>query len=85
MEWTKRWVLTCPAWNVLLLTRRQLILEKQLWLLTGLQMQSMGRDKSAPVPACDTGRILELYGNLCKFATVLLRHAAVQPLTAIVS
>ena len=39
------------------------LLEQQLWLLTGFQLQSLGR---APKPQCDTGKILELYGNLCK-------------------
>jgi hypothetical protein len=48
------------------LTLHQLILEKQLWLLTGLQMQSVGHGKSTPTPECNTGKILELYGNLCK-------------------
>ncbi|KAF1939536.1 hypothetical protein EJ02DRAFT_254775 [Clathrospora elynae] len=42
----------------------ELALEKQLWLLTGFQMQNLGRDHIAPKPECDTGRILELYGNL---------------------
>jgi hypothetical protein len=44
----------------------QLALEKQLWLLTGFQMQNLGREKITPEPECNTGRILELYGNLCK-------------------
>jgi hypothetical protein len=44
----------------------QLALEKQLWLLTGFQMQNIRRDKFNLKPECDTGRILELYGDLCK-------------------
>ena len=44
----------------------QLALEKQLWLLTGFQMQNLGKDWIAPRADCDTGRILELYGNLGK-------------------
>lgn len=42
-------------------------LEKQLWLLTGFELQNLGRGQKAPAPKCDTGRILELYGNLCEF------------------
>ncbi|KAH7414469.1 hypothetical protein DE146DRAFT_36706 [Phaeosphaeria sp. MPI-PUGE-AT-0046c] len=42
----------------------QLVLEKQLWLLTAFQMQILGQTHSIPKPKCDTGRILELYGNL---------------------
>ncbi|KAL5120254.1 hypothetical protein ACEQ8H_001812 [Pleosporales sp. CAS-2024a] len=42
----------------------QLDLEKQLWLLTGFQMQSVGTAKVTPKPSCDTGRVLDLYGNL---------------------
>lgn len=41
-------------------------LEQQLWLLTGFQLQSLGKARIVPKPQCDTGRILELYGNLCK-------------------
>jgi hypothetical protein len=42
------------------------VLENQLWLLTGLQLQSLGKIRVLPKPNCDTGRTLELYGNLCK-------------------
>ena len=52
--------------RVLLLTVEQLVLEKQLWLLTGFQMLNLGREQTLPQPECNTGRILELYGNLCK-------------------
>ena len=42
------------------------LLEQQLWLLTGFQLQSLGKVRIVPKPQCDTGKILELYGNLCK-------------------
>jgi hypothetical protein len=42
------------------------LLEKQLWLLTGLELQDLGKIRMLPKPNCDTGRTLELYGNLCK-------------------
>lgn len=42
------------------------VLERQLWLLTGYQMLNVGKAQFTPKPRCDTGRILELYGNLCK-------------------
>ncbi|KAF9695970.1 hypothetical protein EKO04_005963 [Ascochyta lentis] len=40
------------------------LLEQQLWLLTGFQLQSLGKVRIVPKPQCDTGKILELYGNL---------------------
>ncbi|KAF2632054.1 hypothetical protein BU25DRAFT_383614 [Macroventuria anomochaeta] len=43
------------------------LLEQQLWLLTGFQLQSLGKARIIPKPQCDTGKILELYGNLCKW------------------
>jgi len=42
------------------------LLEQQLWLLTGFQLQSLGKARIVPKPQCNTGKILELYGNLCK-------------------
>jgi hypothetical protein len=42
------------------------LLEQQLWLLTGFQLLSLGKVRVVPKPQCDTGKILELYGNLCK-------------------
>lgn len=42
------------------------LLEQQLWLLTGFQLQNLGKARIVPKPQCDTGKILELYGNLCK-------------------
>ena len=48
------------------LTVVQLALEKQLWLLTGFQMQSASKGRVTPKLGCDTGRILELYGNICE-------------------
>lgn len=43
------------------------LLEQQLWLLTGFQLQTLGKARIVPKPQCDTGKILELYGNLCKW------------------
>lgn len=43
------------------------MLEQQLWLLTGFQLQSLGKARIVPKPQCNTGKILELYGNLCKW------------------
>lgn len=42
------------------------LLEQQLWLLTGLQLQGSSQGRIIPKPQCETGRILELYGNICK-------------------
>ncbi|CBX92807.1 hypothetical protein LEMA_P055130.1 [Plenodomus lingam JN3] len=44
----------------------ELILEKQLWLLTGFRMQGSGKHRVAPRPQCDTGRVLELYGSVLR-------------------
>jgi hypothetical protein len=44
----------------------ELQLEKQLWVLTAFQLQNVGRLSTAPKPKCNTGKILELYGNLGK-------------------
>ncbi|KNG48651.1 hypothetical protein TW65_04548 [Stemphylium lycopersici] len=52
----------------------ELVLEKQLWLLTGFQMQNIGRDKSTPKPECNTGRVLELYGNLSEVYQLSAMH-----------
>ncbi|KAF2856310.1 hypothetical protein T440DRAFT_384613 [Plenodomus tracheiphilus IPT5] len=53
----------------------ELALEKQLWLLTGFQKQGFGNQRIAPRPQCDTGRVLELYGNLLRdFGTVPLPY-----------
>ncbi|EDU40361.1 conserved hypothetical protein [Pyrenophora tritici-repentis Pt-1C-BFP] len=38
--------------------------DEELWLLTGFHMQNLGRPTIAPQSECNTGRILELYGNL---------------------
>jgi hypothetical protein len=43
----------------------ELKLEKQLWVLTAFQLQNLGR--YSRFPKSNTGKILELYGNLCKF------------------
>ncbi|PVI07090.1 hypothetical protein DM02DRAFT_581002 [Periconia macrospinosa] len=42
----------------------ELHLEKQLWVLAAFQLQNFGRFRARPTPACDTGKILELYGNV---------------------
>lgn len=47
---------------------QELILEKQLWVLTAFQLQNLGRSRTIPKPKANTGKILELYGNLCKFS-----------------
>ncbi|KAF1915042.1 hypothetical protein BDU57DRAFT_595683 [Ampelomyces quisqualis] len=52
----------------------QLALEKQLWLLTGFQMQNAKKVRATPKPACDTGRILELYGNLSEVFQMSAMH-----------
>jgi hypothetical protein len=52
------------------LNMAQLALEKHLWLLTGFQMQTNDNACATPQPSCDTGRVLELYGNLCKSFSV---------------
>ena len=43
------------------------LLEQQLWLLTGFQLQSLGKARIVPKPQCNTGKILELYGILGKW------------------
>ncbi|KAI4924601.1 hypothetical protein J4E85_007717 [Alternaria conjuncta] len=52
----------------------ELVLEKQLWLLTGFQMQNLGRERTLPKPECNTGRILELYGNLSEVYQLSAMH-----------
>ncbi|RMZ69042.1 hypothetical protein GMOD_00002948 [Pyrenophora seminiperda CCB06] len=52
----------------------ELALEKQLWLLTGFHMQNLGRPTIVPQPECDTGRILELYGNLSEVYQLSAMH-----------
>ncbi|KAH7095893.1 hypothetical protein FB567DRAFT_42935 [Paraphoma chrysanthemicola] len=52
----------------------ELALEKQLWLLTGFQMQNFGKVRQAPKPMCKTGKILELYGNLSEVFQVSAMH-----------
>lgn len=44
----------------------ELQLEKQLWVLTAFQLQNLAHFEIAPKPACNTGKILELYGDLGK-------------------
>lgn len=45
-------------------SNEELMLEKQLWILTAFQLQTLGASKAAPKPHCNTGKILELCGNL---------------------
>ncbi|KAG9387712.1 hypothetical protein A1F94_000604 [Pyrenophora tritici-repentis] len=52
----------------------ELALEKQLWLLTGFHMQNLGRPTIAPQSECNTGRILELYGNLSEVYQLSAMH-----------
>jgi hypothetical protein len=42
----------------------ELLLEKQLWVLTAFQLQNLGGWRTTPQPQCNTGKILELSGNL---------------------
>lgn len=43
----------------------EMMLEKQLWVLTAFQLQNLGR--YSRFPRTNTGKILELYGNLCEY------------------
>ncbi|KAL6706510.1 hypothetical protein ACN47E_005449 [Coniothyrium glycines] len=52
----------------------EVALEKQLWLLTGYQMRTLGKDWIMPTPACDTGRRLELYGSLSEVYQLSAMH-----------
>ncbi|KAF1994615.1 hypothetical protein P154DRAFT_526960 [Amniculicola lignicola CBS 123094] len=47
----------------------ELTLEKQLWVLTAFQLRNLGKSRIAPKPRTNTGKILELHGNLCKFSS----------------
>jgi hypothetical protein len=64
-----------------LLILDQLALEKQLWLLTGFQMQNLGETRFIPKPICETGRMLVLYGNLGKCNITISGYHAVNRLT----
>ncbi|CAO2650454.1 Nn.00g017460.m01.CDS01 [Neocucurbitaria sp. VM-36] len=52
----------------------ELALEKQLWMLTGFQMQNLGSVQIVPKPECDTGRLLELHGNLSEVYQLSAMH-----------
>ncbi|KAF2638146.1 hypothetical protein P280DRAFT_551789 [Massarina eburnea CBS 473.64] len=52
----------------------ELILEKQLWVLTAFQLQHVGKVDTAPKPDCHTGKILELYGNLSEVYQLSATH-----------
>lgn len=47
----------------------ELVLEKQLWVLTAFQLQNLGRYSRFPLS--NTGKILELYGNLGEYTLCL--------------
>ncbi|KAF1951447.1 hypothetical protein CC80DRAFT_481054 [Byssothecium circinans] len=49
-------------------------LEKQLWVLTAFQLQHVGRLNTVPKPRCNTGKILELYGNLAEVYQLSAMH-----------
>ena len=49
----------------------ELILEKQLWVLTAFQLQNLGR--YSRFPKTNTGKILELYGNLGESCSAVLQ------------
>jgi len=49
----------------------ELLLEKQLWVLTAFQLQNLGTLKTTPKPQCNTGKILELSGNLGELCSLL--------------
>jgi hypothetical protein len=42
----------------------ELLLEKQLWVLTAFQLQNLGTLEATPKPECNTGKIMELSGSL---------------------
>lgn len=52
---------------------QELMLEKQLWVLTAFQLQNLGRLRTSPKPKSNTGKILELYGNLCESCSLFRR------------
>ncbi|KAF2120538.1 hypothetical protein BDV96DRAFT_671612 [Lophiotrema nucula] len=52
----------------------ELTLEKQLWVLTAFQLQNLGSSRVAPKPKSDTGKILELYGNLSEVFQLSAMH-----------
>jgi hypothetical protein len=44
--------------------KEELLLEKQLWVLTAFQLQNLGTLEATPKPQCNTGKIMELSGSL---------------------
>ncbi|KAJ4296513.1 hypothetical protein N0V90_006558 [Kalmusia sp. IMI 367209] len=52
----------------------ELHLEKRLWILTAFQLQNTGRLRTNPQPNCDTGKILEMYGNLAEVYQLSAMH-----------
>ncbi|KAF2463176.1 uncharacterized protein BDR25DRAFT_347392 [Lindgomyces ingoldianus] len=55
-------------------TNEELALEKSLWVLTAFQLQNLGRSKEPPRPRCNTGKILELYGDLSELYQLSAMH-----------
>ncbi|KAF2686530.1 hypothetical protein K458DRAFT_362655 [Lentithecium fluviatile CBS 122367] len=53
----------------------ELLLEKQLWVLTAFQLQNLGGSRTTPKPQCNTGKILELYGNLAEVFQLSAMHS----------
>ncbi|ORX94261.1 hypothetical protein BCR34DRAFT_226164 [Clohesyomyces aquaticus] len=50
-------------------------LEKSLWVLTAFQLQNLGRStRETPKPRCNTGKILELYGDLSELYQLSAMH-----------
>ncbi|KAF2740012.1 hypothetical protein EJ04DRAFT_263602 [Polyplosphaeria fusca] len=52
----------------------ELMLEKQLWVLTAFQLQNLGSSRVAPKPKATTGKMLELYGNLSEVYQLSAMH-----------
>ncbi|KAF2866731.1 hypothetical protein BDV95DRAFT_504302 [Massariosphaeria phaeospora] len=53
----------------------ELMLEKQLWVLTAFQLQNLSGPRVIfPRPKCNTGKILELYGNLSEVYQLSAMH-----------
>ncbi|KAJ4354388.1 uncharacterized protein N0V89_006124 [Didymosphaeria variabile] len=55
-------------------TNEELHLEKRLWVLTAFQLQNTGRLQSNPQPKCNTGKILEMYGDLAEVYQLSAMH-----------
>ncbi|KAF2264589.1 hypothetical protein CC78DRAFT_616740 [Lojkania enalia] len=53
---------------------QEVLLEKELWVLTAFQLQNLGSSRVVPRPKSNTGRILELYGNLSEVYQLSAMH-----------